>query len=66
MTYDNLLWPSGSPPTATGYDPHGGFLDIYGLMFEIGGGKVVDFWSNGKFGGVVDYGVAVADHSLGV
>lgn len=33
-------------------------------MFEIGGGTVVDFWSNGKSGNVVDYGVAVADHNL--
>ena len=60
LTYDNLFWPGGSPPTASDYDAHGGFLDIYALMFEIGGGRVVNFWSNGEFGGVVDYGVAVA------
>ena len=60
LTYDNLFWPGGSPQTASDYPPHGGVLDIYGLMFEIGGGRVVDFWSNGAFGGVVDYGVAVA------
>jgi hypothetical protein len=61
LTYDNLFWPSGSPQTATDYDPHGGFLDIYGLMFEIGGGRVVDFWSGGVFGpGGADYGIAVA------
>ena len=30
-------------------------------MFNIGGGDVVDFWSNGIFGGgPADYGVAVA------
>ncbi len=33
-------------------------------MFNIGGGKVVDFWSNGNFSGgapgPVNYGVAVA------
>jgi hypothetical protein len=30
-------------------------------MFDIGGGEVVDFWSNGIFGGgPADYGIAVA------
>ena len=38
LTYDNLFWPGGSPQTASDYPPHGGFLDIYGLMFNIGGG----------------------------
>ena len=50
--------------TASDYPFHGGFLDIHGLMFNIGGGKVVDFWSNGNFSGgapgPVNYGVAVA------
>ena len=57
LTYDNLFWPAGSPPTATDYPVGGGFLDIYGLMFDIGGGTVVDLWSNGTGAG---YGVAVA------
>ena len=45
-------------------------LNIYGLMFEIGGGRVVDLWSNGDFSGTdsgpIDYGVAVvtADTAL--
>ncbi len=61
LTHDNLFWPGGSPQTASDYPPHGGFLDIYGLMFNIGGGQVVDFWSNGAGpDGVADYGVAVA------
>jgi hypothetical protein len=60
LTYDNLFWPGGSPQTASDYPPHGGFLDIYGLMFNIGGNTVVDVWSNGDFGGHVDYGAAVA------
>ena len=64
LTYDNLYYPGGSPPTATDYTVHGGFLDIYGLLFNIGGGRVVDFWSNGDFSGTgtghIDYGVAVA------
>lgn len=66
LTFDNLYWPGGSPPTATDYQVHGGFLDIYGLMFNIGGGKVVDFWSNGDFSGTghgpINYGIAVATH----
>ena len=62
LTYDNLFWPGGSPQTASDYPPHGGFLDIYGLMFNIGGGRVVDFWSNG--GTPADYGVAVARPDL--
>jgi PEP-CTERM motif-containing protein len=66
LTYDNLFYPGGSPATASDYPVHGGFLDIYGLLFDIGGGRVVDFWSNGDFsgtgGGPIDYGVAVATH----
>ncbi len=69
LTFDNLFYPGGSPPTATDYQVHGGFLDIYGL-FDIGGGKVVDFWSNGDFSGTgagpIDYGVAVATHDAAV
>jgi PEP-CTERM motif len=68
LTYDNLYYPGGSPPTASDYTVHGGFLDIYGLLFNIGGGRVVDFWSNGDFTGTgngpIDYGVAVATQDL--
>ena len=60
LTYDNLFRPGGSPQTASDYPPHGGFLDIYGLMFNIDGNEVVDFWSNGVTAGTADYGVAVA------
>jgi len=64
LTYDNLFYPGGSPQTASDYPFHGGILDIYGLMFDIGGGRVVDVWSNGDMSqtgaGPVDYGVAVA------
>ncbi len=67
VTFDNLYYPGGSPPTASDYQVHGGFLDIYGLLFDIGGGRVVDFWSAGDFTGTgtgpVSYGVAVATHS---
>ncbi len=62
LTYDNLFWPGGSPQTASDYPLHGGFLDIYGLMFNIRGGEVVDIWSGGNLTGAghIDYGVAVA------
>lgn len=60
LTYDNLYYPNGSPQTADDYPGAGGILDIYGLMFDIGGGQVVDLWSNGDFGSGPDYGVAVA------
>lgn len=71
LTYDNLFWPKGAPPTASSFDGAGGFLDIYGLMFNIGGnapvGTAVDLFNNGVspttgiyYGG---FGVAVATHA---
>ncbi len=62
LTFTNLYYPTGSPQTATDYRFHGGFLDIYGLLFSIGNGEVVDLWSNGITPGTnfVDYGVGVA------
>ncbi len=64
LTYDNLYYPGGSPQTASDYPAAGGVFDIYGLMFSIGGGRVVDLWSNGIFGppgsAPIDYGTAVA------
>jgi hypothetical protein len=49
ITYDNLFWPDGAPPTASAFDGAGGFLDIYGLMFTIGGATpaAVDLFNNG-------------------
>lgn len=65
LTFDNLYYPGGSPQTASDYPLFGGALDIYGLMFSIGSGRVVNFWSNGSPGGIApfDYGVAVATAS---
>jgi hypothetical protein len=64
VTYDNLYWPGGAPPTASDFDGAGGVLDIYGLTFGIGGGVFVDLFNNGvspttgvNYGG---YGVVVA------
>lgn len=61
LTYDNLYWPGGAPQTASDYSGQGGLLDIYGLMLDIGGGRVVNLWSNGDFGSGADYGMAVAN-----
>jgi len=61
VTYDNLFWPGNAPATASDFPGAGTFLDIYGLAFTIGGGTVVDLFSNGiGFGppGAV-FGVAV-------
>ena len=63
LHYTNLLWPGGSPQTATDYPFHGGFLDIYGLLFDVGDGRVVNVWSDGNFqGGPITYGAAIATH----
>ncbi len=65
LTFDNLFWPGGSPQTASDYPGAGGFLDIYGLMLDLGGGTVADLWSNGSiFGSPLDYGVGVATASM--
>ncbi len=65
LTFDNLYYPGGSPQTASDYPLHGGIFDIYGVMFGIGNGRVVDLWSNGTIDGSgvgPIYGVAVASH----
>lgn len=65
ITFDNLLWPGGAPQTASDYPFAGGIVDIYGLAFYIGGGRMVDLYSNGSFIGSnapFDYGVVVGTH----
>jgi hypothetical protein len=68
LTYDNLFWPGGAPPTASDFPGAGSFLDIYGLMFSIGNGEAVDLFSNGigfgPPGAVFGVAVATADTSL--
>jgi hypothetical protein len=70
VTYDNLFWPGGAPATASDFDGAGGFLDIYGLAFTIGGGVVVDLFNNGVGADThIPYGgfgvvVATADNAL--
>jgi len=69
LSYDNLYWPNGSPQTASDYPFGGGFLDIYGLLFDIGNNEVVNLWSNGSPDGSGNgpiYGVAVATADTGL
>lgn len=61
FSYDNLFYPDGSPQTATDYPFHGGFLDIYGLVFKTTDNVVINFWSNGDFGNGVSYGAGYTD-----
>ena len=62
FTADNLIYPAGSPPTATDYPFGGGFLDIYGLGFTLANGNSVNFWSDGvPPGDTLSYGAAVTD-----
>ncbi len=65
LTYDNLFYPGGnSPGVASDYPFGGGILDIYGLLFTLNNGDVVDFWSNGvPPGGSLSYGAAVVNGS---
>ena len=65
VSYTNLFWPGGAPQTASDYPFFGGFLDIYGLLFEIGGGRVVNLWSDGNLGGgPITYGAAVVTSQM--
>lgn len=64
FSYDNLFYPAGSPQAASDYVSHGGFVDIYGLVFTLDNGNAVNFWSNGvgpEAGTVLTYGAGVTD-----
>jgi hypothetical protein len=61
LHYDNLYYPGGSPQTASDYTFSGGVLDIYGLVFTIDNGDLVNFWSYGVTPGGLSYGVGVTD-----
>ncbi len=62
LSNDNLFYPAGAPQTASDYPFHGGFLDIYGLVFTIADGNAVNLWSNGDVPGTgLTYGVGVTN-----
>jgi hypothetical protein len=61
LSYDGLYYPGGSPQTASDYPFHGGYFDIYGLVFTLANGDSVNFWSDGDMGGGASYGAAVTD-----
>ena len=61
FSYDDLLYPAGSPQVASDYPPHGGVLDIYGLVLTLADGHAVNLWSAGDFGGGATYGFGVTD-----
>jgi hypothetical protein len=64
LSYDDLYYPGGSPQTASSYPFHGGFFDIYGLVFTLEGGDAVNLWSNGDMGRGVTYGAGVTDGAV--
>ncbi len=68
LSYDNNLYPGGSPVVCLDYPASGGVFDVYGLLFTISNGDVVGLWSNGVFPGAppssLNYGVAVADSNF--
>ncbi len=60
ISYDNLLYPGGSPITCLDYALAGGYLDVYGVLFTLNNGDVVDLWSNGAGPGMpLSYGDGV-------
>jgi hypothetical protein len=62
LSYDNMFYPNGSPVVCTDYPFSGGFLDVYGVLFNLSNGQVAGIWSNGIQPQVgLDYGAAVAD-----
>lgn len=68
ISYDNLYYPGGSPITCPDYPGSGGLLDVYGLMFSLSNGNLVELWSNGVIPGSpapLDYGVYVVSVNVG-
>ena len=52
LSYDDLLFPTGnSPADCPGYPFSGGDFDVYGVAFNVAGGYVGEFFSNGAFPG---------------
>ena len=50
FTYDNLFWPAGAAQTANDWPYSGGIFDIYGALFTLSNGMVVNLFSDGDSG----------------
>ncbi len=51
LSYDDLFFPGGnSPADCPGYPFSGGDFDVYGVAFNVAGGYVGEFFSNGVIG----------------
>ncbi|QEH35546.1 hypothetical protein OJF2_40990 [Aquisphaera giovannonii] len=63
ISYTNLFYPGGSPIACPDYPGAGGYLDVFGVMFTLSNGYIVDLWSNGTWPGgpPLSYGAAVID-----
>ena len=65
ISYSDLFYADGSPITCPDYPFSGGFLDVYGVMFQLNNGDLVDLFSNGddpSLGSLI-YGAVVVDMS---
>jgi hypothetical protein len=62
LSYDDLFFPGGnSPADCPGYPFSGGDFDILGVAFNVTGGFVGEFFSDGNFPGFADPVHAAAD-----
>lgn len=78
VSFDNLFYLSGAPLTCIGINPDGstnadypfsgGLFDLYGVLFTLDNGNLLDLWSNGVMPGLgLNYGVilfAPADNNF--
>jgi hypothetical protein len=64
LSYDNALYPAGTTVICDGFGP-GGQLDVFGLLFTLGNGDVLNLWSDGTGTPVANapgiYGFSIAD-----
>ncbi len=64
LSYDDLFFPLGnSPADCPDYPFSGGELDVYGIAFNVSGGYVGEFFSNGILPGTIVPAYAAADAS---
>ena len=62
LSYDDLFFPLGnSPADCPGYPFSGGDLDVYGVAFNVSGGYVGEFFSDGILPGTKAPAYAAAD-----